>query len=1090
MTNITLTVAEYNAATRPFAPGDLVTISDTQLNVSTLSAQTIAQMSADNVDIISSQSGFLNLLVPDAVAAYAASNIQFAASNTVSLFLKMAELQALTPAQLSALAAKGLDTIRSSDQTKQIYTVAQFKAVSGVTLYDGDEINVIDAGANIDTLTVAELAKLDKVDATDNRLDLSIAQLNALGFSKVSADDFIIVKDTGANISALSPAEITALTSRVAQLNATDNHVTISAAQYSAMQGALSFSQDDDVTIADTSANFQNFTQFHYDTMNSRGIDTIRATDGDLVLSRTKALALLGTTITLAAAGSVVLADTAASLQTINTQQIADLAAKGVQKFDVTDANLTLSVQQAAALAATPISFMAGDTITITGSEAQFADLLNAPEIAALAAKGVSLFDSTDDAMTLNLAEFNALGQISLSSNDLNIVVESRAVLEALSVQELAKFATKGIDFIRTWESDVAFTVAQFKALGATGVLGTDTLTLKDTGANLSTLSVTEIIALAGQGVDKLNATDNQLKLSVEQLLNLGPVTLSADDNVIVTDLASNIKGLTAAQITALGDKGLKQIDATDTNIIDLDAGQVVALAAKSITALDTIRLLDTQANIEALTAAQIASFRGGIAIDVSDTNALTLRADQAVALTNTAALLTAADNVTLADTSANIQALTAAQINAIGNKRVDVIDVTGDNKLTLAADQAKALAGSNIMLTAADDVTVSVTVAGLQTLTGAEITALLAKGVDRIAVSNPNNEVLHLTLSQLNALSGVDLSAVQTIILSDTGASLAALTPAQIADLASKGIDSLDVSNDIAVLNLAQLKALGSLTFGANDVVTLLDTSAALTDLTQADIASLATKGVDKINALDDEWTLTFDQAVMLADKNISFSPVDSLVVKGTGEELGSLSTTQIAALAAKGIDTLDASNNNITLSAAQLNALGAMGLSADDAITILGTAAADRVTGRASSETFFGFAGNDVLNGGGGNDMLDGGYGNDVLTGGGGNDTFVFRDRLSKAGNVDKITDYNKSFDSILLDNKYMPKLGREGHLSASAFVIGTKATKASQHLIYDKAHGNLYYDADGSGHAAQVLIAQFTNKAALTYSEFTII
>jgi len=144
-------------------------------------------------------------------------------------------------------------------------------------------------------------------------------------------------------------------------------------------------------------------------------------------------------------------------------------------------------------------------------------------------------------------------------------------------------------------------------------------------------------------------------------------------------------------------------------------------------------------------------------------------------------------------------------------------------------------------------------------------------------------------------------------------------------------------------------------------------------------------------------------------------------------------------------------------------------------------GGSGSDRFTGNTLANTLIGNAGDDTL---------DGGYGKDVLIGGAGNDTFVFKDRLSKTGNVDKITDYNKSYDSIQLDNRYMPKLGKVGHLSKAVFALGTKATTTSQHLIYDKAHGNLYYDADGSGHAAQVLIAQFTNKAALTYSEFTII
>ena len=49
----------------------------------------------------------------------------------------------------------------------------------------------------------------------------------------------------------------------------------------------------------------------------------------------------------------------------------------------------------------------------------------------------------------------------------------------------------------------------------------------------------------------------------------------------------------------------------------------------------------------------------------------------------------------------------------------------------------------------------------------------------------------------------------------------------------------------------------------------------------------------------------------------------------------------------------------------------------------------------------------------------MLNGGAGNDTLTGGAGNDTFVFSDALSAANNVDWITDFSPSDDTIQLDS-----------------------------------------------------------------------
>lgn len=148
------------------------------------------------------------------------------------------------------------------------------------------------------------------------------------------------------------------------------------------------------------------------------------------------------------------------------------------------------------------------------------------------------------------------------------------------------------------------------------------------------------------------------------------------------------------------------------------------------------------------------------------------------------------------------------------------------------------------------------------------------------------------------------------------------------------------------------------------------------------------------------------------------------------------------------------------------------------------------ENLVGTAFPDSFIGNAVANNLVGNAGDDTLSGGYGNDILSGGGGKDTFILKEKLSKTGNVDKITDYNKVDDTIMLDNAYMTKLGSNGALSSSKFVLGTKAKDSNDYLIYDKAAGKLYYDADGSGKAAQVLIAQFTNKAALAASEFIII
>jgi Ca2+-binding RTX toxin-like protein len=126
-----------------------------------------------------------------------------------------------------------------------------------------------------------------------------------------------------------------------------------------------------------------------------------------------------------------------------------------------------------------------------------------------------------------------------------------------------------------------------------------------------------------------------------------------------------------------------------------------------------------------------------------------------------------------------------------------------------------------------------------------------------------------------------------------------------------------------------------------------------------------------------------------------------------------------------------------------------------------------------------------NDQLLGGAGNDLLIGGKGSDILTGGAGADTF----RLGGDTKTDHITDFLSGTDRIQLDHLLYKALPL-GPLENSQLVLGTKALTTSQHLVYDQPTGNLWYDADGSGKGAAVLIAVLDNHTALAYADLAVI
>ena len=95
----------------------------------------------------------------------------------------------------------------------------------------------------------------------------------------------------------------------------------------------------------------------------------------------------------------------------------------------------------------------------------------------------------------------------------------------------------------------------------------------------------------------------------------------------------------------------------------------------------------------------------------------------------------------------------------------------------------------------------------------------------------------------------------------------------------------------------------------------------------------------------------------------------------------------------------------------------------------------------------------------------------------------------------NVDVVRDFMAKDDTFWLDNAVMKKLGKGTpakpvKLKADAFHAGKTAEDREDRIIYDKAKGALYYDADGSGAAAQMQFATLIKKDKLTYSDFFVI
>ncbi|MEE1654904.1 calcium-binding protein [Microvirga sp. CF3062] len=167
-----------------------------------------------------------------------------------------------------------------------------------------------------------------------------------------------------------------------------------------------------------------------------------------------------------------------------------------------------------------------------------------------------------------------------------------------------------------------------------------------------------------------------------------------------------------------------------------------------------------------------------------------------------------------------------------------------------------------------------------------------------------------------------------------------------------------------------------------------------------------------------------------------------------------------------------------------------------------LIGDAGNNNLYGQSGNDELIGGAGADFLSGGLYYDTLSGGAGADTLSGGSAADVFQF-DAVLGAGNVDTLADFSAAEgDKIALEThmfRAFPDVAfvettygsyYVNHLlKASAFGLGGWATTSAQRIVYNQATGGLFYDADGTGAAAQVQFAQLTAGTALSAANFSL-
>lgn len=146
-------------------------------------------------------------------------------------------------------------------------------------------------------------------------------------------------------------------------------------------------------------------------------------------------------------------------------------------------------------------------------------------------------------------------------------------------------------------------------------------------------------------------------------------------------------------------------------------------------------------------------------------------------------------------------------------------------------------------------------------------------------------------------------------------------------------------------------------------------------------------------------------------------------------------------------------------------------------------GSFLADSFTGNSLANDLYGDAGNDTLSGGAGNDTLNGGAGADSLTGGTGSDVFVFESWDGQNPFGDRITDFRTGIDKLAFATDDFA-----GMDATLRFRNGTSAGGTGESwFFFNTTTDRLFWDVDGTGGAAAVLVATLVGVNTLSVADF---
>ena len=574
---------------------------------------------------------------------------------------------------------------------------------------------------------------------------------------------------------------------------------------------------------------------------------------------------------------------------------------------------------------------------------------LGLPDVTQIGTAGEALAVDIAQGLAIQSAGIVFTGGVAAEIEDTAASIEGLSASALNSLHAIEAGTIKAVDGGLVLNMTQALAVVADKLqLAATPptVTRTGGVTLRCDQASFDTFSsAAQLLSLRQAGFNFVSVSDAvYLQWSLPQALAfaqsglaLGPgnTAIYNASAVELTALGDGAATLTTADLTLMTAAGVSALHVTGTAaaMLGIPAAAFAALAQAGLSDI-SYTISDTANGLLALSATQqqrILLTFSPVSWNVAD------RAAHILALTPSAQATLKSlgvSGIVCVDTAADIEALTAPQIVTLAANGMTQLRVSNGSS-AISVTQEAALQTAGLRIITGGILTLRDTAVRLQALTSLNIAAMPVLGIRHItATTGPVSLCAAQVLALAVAGVSVAVPAGTTLGVTDSAANLLALDNQQILSLATMGVRTITVDDNPVAFTLGQFFAFSAAGIALSDphgAITAAATSFDLAALTVDQVEKLWHRGIKQISVAGGAVTLFAAMAITLEKAQITLTGAalpSCAVQDGTlGNNLLTLSAAQIQGLPKIGITALELAAGSI-LTVAQANAIIAAGL------------------------------------------------------------------------------------------------------------------------------------------------------------------